>query len=61
MNDAVCQHDINIEPNTMRFYRIRFMVVPEYMYAVCEVCHKQVVYTKTESGYSIAKEGEDED
>jgi hypothetical protein len=62
MNDAVCQHDINIEPNTMRFYRRRFMVVPDYMYAVCTVCNKQVIYIKNESGYSIAKEGNgDED
>ena len=62
MNNDVCQHNINIEPHTMRFYRRRFMVVPDYLYATCEICNSQIIYQKTESGYAIAKEGnEDED
>lgn len=61
MSKSVCEHDINIEPNTIRFYSRRFMVVPDCIYATCEVCNKPIKYIKTESGYIIAKEGEDED
>ena len=60
--NSECQHNINVEPNTMKFYRRRFMVVPDYMYAVCSVCNSQVIYTKNkDGGYDIAKEDGDED
>ena len=61
MNERTCQHNINVATHTMRFYQRRFMVAPDCIYAICEECGAQIIYKKTESGYAIAKEDEDED
>ena len=59
-NIPVCNHDINTNNHTMSFYKRRFMVVPDYVYANCKTCGARIVYIKTDGGYSIAEEDKNE-
>jgi len=55
-----CEHDINLNNNTITLFKRRFMVCPDIIYGKCTNCNKLVKYTKDNDIWLLKEDDHDE-